>query len=164
MNDNLALIAALVVPALVFIILRINASLIFLSLCLGTVLVQYVAGETVTLMHLATAHVSPISTSSVKLLLLVAPAAVTTVVTLFSVRGRIKGVFNILPSFAASSLLVLLAVPMLPPGIGHALQLQPTWHYLSNAESLAVAAGAVVSLLFLWTQRSFFQHNERRRR
>jgi len=164
MNDNLALIAALILPALAFIILRINASLIFLSLCLGAVLVQYVASEAVTLVHLMTANPNQISLSGMKLLLFVAPAAVTTVVTLFSIHGRIKHAFNILPAFAASSLLVLLAVPLLPPGISHTLQIQQTWHILSNAESLAVAAGAVVCLFFLWTQRRFFQGEEKHRR
>jgi hypothetical protein len=164
MNHNIVLLIALAAPAVVFVALRVNASLVFLSLCLGAVLVQYVASEANTLMHLASSHVNPISTSSVQLLLLVVPAAVTTVVTVFSIRGRIKNMVNLLPSIATNALLVLLAVPLLPPGLRSNLEGQHVWHFLSNAQALVVAAGAAVSLFFLWTQRSFFQHREKRRR
>ncbi|HSW99951.1 MAG TPA: hypothetical protein VLH38_02865 [Patescibacteria group bacterium] len=164
MNHNLALLIALALPAIVFAVLRVNASLVFLSLCLGTVLVQYVASEADQLIHLASAHASPIGTSTMKLALLVAPAAITSVVTVFSIRGRIKTMINFLPSLSAGALLILLVVPLLPPGLRNNLQGQQVWHYLSNAESLVVAAGATVSLSLLWTQRSLFQHGERRRR
>lgn len=164
MNHNLLLLIALALPAIVFAVLRMNASLVFLSLCLGLVLVQYVASEANQLIHLAAAHVSPVSTSTIQLALLVAPAAVTGIVTIFSVRGRLKTMMNLLPSVAASALLLLLAIPLLPPGLRYNLQGQQAWHYLSNAEALVVAAGATVSLCFLWTQRSLFQRHEKRHR
>ena len=164
MNHNLSLLIALALPVVLLVVLRINASLVFLSLCLGAVLVQYVASEANTLIHLMSSRVSPISTSSIQLLLLVAPAAVTMVVTVFSVHGRIKGLVNLLPSVAAGALLLLLAVPLLPPGLRYNLQGQQAWRYISNAEALVVSAGAVVSLFFLWTQRSLFQHKDKRRR
>src|ERR1700733_5844066 len=116
MNQDITLIIALAVPIIVFLALRVNASLVFLSLCLGAVLVQYVAPEANSFLQLISAHVNGISSMRVQLLLLVAPAVVTTVVTVFSVHGRLKGVVNILPALAASALFVLLAVPLLPPG------------------------------------------------
>lgn len=164
MNHNIALIVALAIPAIVFVVLRVNASMVFLSLCLGAVLVQYVASEANTMMHLMTAHVSPISTSSLQLILLVAPAVVTTVVTVFSVHGRMKNLVNIFPALAASALAMLLAVPLLPPGLRNNLEGQAAWHYLSNAEALVVGVGALVSLVFLWSQRSFFKQHDRRRK
>ena len=164
MDHNIALIIALAVPAVLFVAIRINASLVFLSLCLGAVLVQYVGSEASTLMHLATPRAGPASTSTIQFLLLVAPAAVTSLVTVFSVHGRLKNVVNVLPAVAAAALFVLLALPALPPGLRHELQGQQAWHYLSNAQSLVISAGAVVSLGFLWTQRAFFQHHDKRRR
>jgi hypothetical protein len=163
MNHNIALIIALAVPAILFLALRVNASLVFLSLCLGAVLVQYVASEANTLIHLMTPHVSPVSTASMQLLLLLAPATVTTIVTVFSVHGRVKNVVNVLPALATSALFVLLAVPLMPPGLRHTLQGQQVWHYLSNAQALVVASGALVSLGFLWTQRNFFKQHDKRR-
>ncbi|HEX7963338.1 MAG TPA: hypothetical protein VF466_01985 [Candidatus Saccharimonadales bacterium] len=164
MNQNILLLVALAAPALVFVVIRINASLVFLSLCLGAVLVQYVGSEANDLLHLLSPHAGAISNSTVQFFLLLAPAAVTSVVTIFSVHGRIKNFVNILPSVAASALFVLLAVPALTPGLKHSLQGQTAWHYLSNAEALVVASGAVVSLGFLWTQRRFFQHHDKRRK
>jgi hypothetical protein len=43
-------------------------------------------------------------------------------------------------------------------------RLEQAWHIQSNAQSLVIAAGAVVSLGFLWTQRQFFQHRDKRRK
>lgn len=164
MNQNIALIVALAVPTIVLTVIRMNASLVFLSLCLGAVLVQYVGNEANELIRLISPHAGAVSDSTVRFLLLLAPAAVTCVVTICSVHGRLKNVINFLAAIAASALFVLLAVPALPPGLMHALQHQQTWHYLSNSQSLVVAAGAVVSLGFLWAQRSFFQHQDKRRR
>jgi hypothetical protein len=164
MNQNIVLIIALAVPVIVFLVLRVNASLVFLSLCLGAVLVQYVASEANNFLQLMSTHVNAVSTMSVQLLLLLAPAAVTCVVTLFSVHGRMKNIVNFLPAVASSALFVLLAVPLLPPGLKHSMEAQQAWHYLSNADALVVSAGALVSLCFLWTQRNFFQHQDKRRR
>ena len=164
MNNDIILLAAVVLPVLLLVGLRINASLVFLSLCLGAVLVQYVGSEADELVHLATTRASELSTTSIQFVLLVAPAAVTAVVTVFSVHGRLKNVVNVLPAVAAAGLFVLLAVPALPGGLRHTLEGQQAWHYLSNAQALIISAGAVVSLGFLWTQRSFFQHHDKRRR
>ena len=164
MDHNIALLVALAVPVIVFVAIRVNASLVFLSLCLGAVLVQYVGSEANEFMHLLSPRAGAVSDSTVRFLLLLAPAAITAIVTVFSVHGRIKNVVNILPAIAASALLTLLAVQALPPGIRHALQHEQAWHYLSNAQALVVASGAVVSLGFLWTQRTFFQHHDKRRR
>lgn len=163
MSHNLALIIALALPAVLFTALRVNASMVFLSLALGAVLVQYVASEANTLMHLMSAHVSPVSVSTVQLALLLIPAAVTSVVTVFSMHGRLKTVLNFFPAAAAGALAVLLAVPLFPPGLRFALEKQQAWHYLSNAEALVIGIGAAVSLFFLWTQRASFKHHDKRR-
>lgn len=157
MDENIALIVALVLPVVLFAILRINASLVFLSLCLGAVLVQYVGSEADTLIHLASPKAGEISSSVIQFSLLLAPAAITCLVTIFSVQGRTKNMINLLPAVASAALFVLLAVPAMPHSLRNALQGEATWHYLSNAQSLVVSAGALVSLIFLWTQRAFFR-------
>src|SRR5438874_1694479 len=113
MSHNLVLIIVLALPAIVFTILRVNASMVFLSVALGAVLVEYVASEANTLMHLASAHVSPVSTSTLQLALLLIPAGVTSVVTVFSMHGRLRTTLNFFPAVAAGALAVLLAVPLL---------------------------------------------------
>lgn len=150
---DIAIYIALGLPALLLVSLRVNASLVFLSLSLGAILVQYVAGQANDLIRMLAPHVSPVSTSSMQLLLLLAPAMVTSVVTIFSIHGRLKGAVNILPAVGAAALAVLLGIPLLTPGLRNNLEAQHAWHYLANSQALVIGAGAVVSLCFLWTQR-----------
>ena len=162
MSHNLALLIALVVPLVLLVVLRVNASMVFLSLCLGEVLVLYVASQANEMIGLFAPHVSPFSTSSLQLALLLVPAVVTMVVTLFSVHGKAKNVINVLPAAAASALAVLLVVPLLTPGLRFALEEQTAWLYLSKSEAFVVAAGALISLLFLWSQRRHFKQPEKK--
>ncbi len=144
-------------------ILRINASVVFLSLCLGSVLVQYVGSQTNDLLALFAPKAGKVSSSTIQLFLLLVPAVVTAVVTVFSVHGRIKGLINLLPAAAAAALTALLAVPLLPPHLAASFETQRAWHILSNSEAIVVAAGGFMSLLFLWTQRSSFKQHDKRR-
>jgi len=153
MSEDLALLIALALPAVVFTVLRINAAMVFLSLCLGAVLVQYVASEAVDMLKLFAPKAGNVTISMMQLILLLAPAVVTCVVTLFSVKGRVRSLLNALPAIAASGLVVLLSVPLLAPGLRLSVQSQRTWTYVSKSEALVVGIGALISLVFLWAQR-----------
>lgn len=163
MSHNLILIIALAVPALLFVFLRVNAAMVFLSVCLGAVLVQHVAPEANTMMGLFTPKPSKFSQATIELVLLLVPAIVTTIITALSVHGRLKVVLNVVPAAAASMLAVLLVVPLLSGGLMHSLESQPTWRLLWNSEAFVIAAGALVSLFFLWTQRRNFRHHDKRK-
>ena len=163
MPHNLTLILALAVPALAIVALRLNGAMMFLSLCLGSILVQYVGGSTNDLMDLISPKAGSFSKGTVDLVLLLVPAVITGIVTLMSVHGRLRILFNILPALATSSLAVLLAIPLLPPHIAAGLETQSIWHYLSHAESIVVSSGALVSLLALWTQRRSFKEHDKRK-
>jgi hypothetical protein len=164
MSDNLALIIALAAPIFVLVVLRINAALVFLSLCLGAVLVEYVAGEANSLVTLFSEQAGTVSASSMQLALLLLPAIVTCVVTVFSLHGKAKTSLNILPAVATSSLALLLLVPLLPSGVRLDLESQEVWHHLVKAQALVVGAGALASLVFLWMQRGSFKHHDKRRK
>lgn len=164
MSYNLVLIIALAAPVLVFTVLRINAALVFLSLCLGAVLVEYVAGEANSLITLFSEQAGTVSASTMQLALLLAPAVVTSVVTIFSLRGKMKILLNILPALAASSLALLLVVPLLPTGLRFELEMQEVWRQLIKAQALIVGVGALASLVFLWLQRGSFKHHDKRRK
>ena len=163
MSHNLALILALAVPLAAMVVLRINAAMVFLSLCLGAVLVQYVAGQADDLFHAFAPHAGHVSTTTISLALLLAPAVMTIILTVFSVHGRGKTMLNVLPAAAASMLAVLLAVPLLPGGLRHSFETQSAWHAVSSAEALVIGVGGFMSLAFLWSQRSFFQHHDKRK-
>lgn len=162
MSHNLALLIALALPVVAFALFRVNAALVFLSLCLGTVLVQYVAGEANSLISLFSEQAGSVSASTIQLALLFAPAGVTCVVTIFSVHGKMKGLYNMLPAVATSAFAILLVVPLLPFGLRFALEEQTIWRTMTQAQAFIVGAGALVSLAFLWTQRRSFKHHDRR--
>ena len=163
MSHDITLIAALALPVLIFLFLRVNGALVFLSVCLGAVLVDHVAGDANLVMGSFSPKTNSLSQTTIELALLLVPAIVTAIVTLLSVHGRLRVVLNLFPAAATSMLLVLLAVPMLPRSLAFNLMTQDTWRMLSNAEALVIGAGALVSLFFLWTQRRNFRQHDKRK-
>jgi hypothetical protein len=163
MTHDLALILALAIPAALFIVLRINAALVFLSMCLGAVLLNSVATEANDMIAMFMPRISSATEMGIEFALLLGPAVATSIFTLLSMHGRIRVVANAFPAAASSMLAVLLAVPLLSPGLRYALESQQVWRILSGAEALVIGLGAVVSLFFLWTQRSAFKHHDKRR-
>ncbi len=157
-------IAAVAVPVLIMVLLRINASMVFLSLCLGTVLVQYVASQANDLVKMISPHAGNFSVSTIQLAMLLLPATATAVLTMISVHGRIRGLLNIVPAVAASLFAMLLAVPLLTPGMRNSVEKQGLWQTLSRAEALVVGVGALVSLVFLWSQRGSFRRKDKEKR
>lgn len=153
MPDNIELIAALVIPLLVLGFLRINAAMVFLSLCLGYVLVEFVANDTDSLISFIAPDANSLSASGLKLIMLFVPAVLTSVIMLFSVHGKGRAAFNVLSAAGVSVLAVLLAVPLLTPGLRYDLQSQSLWQHLNEMQAMVIGASALVSLVFLWSQR-----------
>ena len=163
MSHDLILIVALAVPVLLFVILRVNAAMVFLSVSLGAVLVDHVAGDASMIAGSFSPKTNSLSETTIELCLLLIPAIMTTIIMALSVHGKLRVFLNLFPAAAVSMLIVLLAVPMLPRGLAFELMTQPTWRILSNAEALVIGVGAVVSLFFLWTQRRNFRHHDKRK-
>ncbi len=161
MSNDLLLIIALALPVVLFLVLRVNAAMVFLSVCLGAVLVDHVAGDANMLIGSFSPRTNSLSQTTIELLLLLVPAIITTVIMAFSLHGRLKVALNIVPAAAASMLLVLLTVPLLPKNIAFSLMTQESWRVLSNAEALVIGMGALVSLFFLWKQRRNFRQHDK---
>lgn len=162
MSNDIVLLVALAVPALVLVVLRANAAMVFLSLCLGAVLVDHVVPSAYEIMTIASRSAGEVSKSTLALILLLAPAVVTSMVTMLSIHGRARTVVNILPAIASSMLAVLLCISVLPKHMATQLQQASSWHMLANAEALVVGCGALISLFFLWSQRRNFQQHDKR--
>ena len=152
MNQNLIILGGLLAaPVLALMMLRINATLVFLSLCLGYVVMQFLGADAQSFAETFMTHAT-LSTNIMKLVLLLFPAVFTMVFMIRTVRGG-KLVLNILPSLAVGCLTVLLVVPLLPPGLSHAIASTAVWQQAERLQSLVVGAGALLSLLFLWMLR-----------
>jgi hypothetical protein len=156
--SSVTLAAVVIVPAFLLVILRVNASLVYLSLCLGEVLVLFVARDTVTYIALhgdkLPSQASNLGDSTIKLALLIAPALLTSIFMIKSVHGPTKRLLNILPAVATGILLALLAVPLLQPGTSHNIINSTIWKQIVTKEDILIGASSAVCLIGLWLMRS----------
>lgn len=158
MNTATLLLGAIIlIPILLLMALRVNAVLVFLSLCLGDVLVQFMSNGTNFLMSFfASAHTMQNfigGGSGVKLVLLLAPPLLTLLVMIHTVKGT-RLVLNILPSIAVGLLGSLLIVPLLSNNTSQGILANQYWDQLQRAQVLVVGGSALVCLLLLWMQRT----------
>lgn len=160
MPNNIELIVALAVPIVVLTVLRINAAMVFLSLCLGYVLVQFVANDTDSLISFIAPNASSVSASTLRLGMLFTPVVLTSIIMMFSVHGRVRVALNALPAAGVATLGLLLAVPLFTPGLHHAIEAQTLWWNIAKAQAMIVGASSFVSLVFLWSQRRHGQYAE----
>ncbi|HVS58680.1 MAG TPA: hypothetical protein VHD60_03000 [Candidatus Saccharimonadales bacterium] len=137
------------VPALLILWLRINAALVFLSLCLGDVLVQFVANDANLMLSGVTSRATP---SNVKLLLLLLPAVLTMFFMVKTVK-KSRLALNALPALGAGFLAALLIVPLLSAATADPIIHSDVWKQVQKLQDLIVGVSALVSLFFLWLQR-----------
>jgi hypothetical protein len=139
-------------PVLVLTVLRINATLVFLSLCLGAVLVQFVGDEAAnTIGILASDGSTNLELVSLGLLLL--PAVFTAVVMIRTVKGNLKLAINLLPAISVGVLGLLLAEPLFSDGLRASIEATDAWLMITKLQTVVVGVSAIISLFFLWLQR-----------
>ena len=144
------------VPVVVLMVLRINAALVFLSLCLGDVLVQFVAPDANSFLTLFSAHVPKgIDTGNdmIKIVLLLVPVILTAIFMIRTVNGYGRLALNLLPAAGVGLLGGLLIVPLLPSGLSHNIIGSSLWSQIQRTQDLIVGGSALVCLLVLWLQR-----------
>lgn len=156
MTPEVTLAAIVAVPVLILMFLRINAALVFLSLCLGDVLVQFVAPDANSFMELFSAHVPEgvdTGNDNIKIFLLLLPVILTAIFMIRTVRGKGRLALNLLPAMGVGLLGALLIVPLLPPGLSHNIVNSSLWSQAQRAQDLIVGMSALICLLVLWLQR-----------
>ena len=160
MATPLVLIAAMVaVPALLLIILRINAAIVFLSLCLGSVLVQFVGKDTSSFLNLFSTN-KLVMHFGASLLLLLLPVVFTMIIMIGTVRGKFGVFMNILPAIAVGVVGLLIAEQYFTAGLQGTVSTTTAWTELLKVQTLVVGVSAIVSLLFLWLQRPKKSHKD----
>jgi len=150
-QNELIMLALLAAPVLLLMVLRVNATMVFLSLCLGYVLMQFLGTDGISFAKMFLSERS-MTANVVQLSLLLFPAVFTLLFMIHTVRGG-RLLLNVLPALAVGCLSLLFVVPLLPGGTAHAITNLTLWHQALRLQSGIVGAGALISLLFLWTQR-----------
>jgi hypothetical protein len=157
MTPEVTLAGIVLVPIALLLFLRVNATLVFLSLCLGDVLIQFVAADANDLLSLLSASNARAAIGSgnntIKLILLLLPVVLTTVFMIHTVKGKLRLILNILPAAGVGLLGGLLVVPLLPPGLAYNIVGSSLWSEVQRSQDLIVGSSALVCLLVLWLQR-----------
>ena len=153
----IALASIVLAPVVLLMVLRVNAALVFLSLCLGDVLVQFVANDTTEFLTLHADQVpqqaATAGSETVKIVLLLLPVVLTTIFMIRTIRGTGRLLLNLLPAAGVGLLGGLLVVPLLPSGLSHNIVDSSLWLQVQRAQDLIVGTSALVCLLVLWLQR-----------
>jgi len=158
MSPQVILITLIAAPIALLFLLRVNAALVFLSLCLGNVLVTYAAKDAISIVSGASTSVHA-SDTVIRLGLLLAPAILTTLFMIKTVKGS-KRILNLLPAAGTGLLTALLVVPQLPPGLMHTVIRSSLWSSIMETQSGIVALSSLVCLFFLWLQRPKSHHDD----
>ena len=156
MNSSLVLGAIVVIPIILLIVLRINSALVFLSLCLGSVLVQFVAPDADSLFGLFTSgnfNAHSTGSNTIRLLLIAVPAILTSIFMIRTVKGHFKLAINVLPAIGVGLLSALLIVPLLSKGLQHNIITSSFWDQAQKSQDLIVGSSAMVCMFVLWLQR-----------
>ncbi|HET8708978.1 MAG TPA: hypothetical protein VFL85_01720, partial [Candidatus Saccharimonadales bacterium] len=129
----------------------------------GSVLLQFVGPDAMSLVELFTPQVSSVSKTTVELALVLIPVVLTALFMIRSVKGK-KVILNTLPAAAAGFLLLLVIKPLLSPGVNGAIEASPFWAQLERSADLIVGIGTLLCLLYLWGQRqkSHDEHKKHR--
>lgn len=157
MSPELTLAAIVLIPVILLMVLRINAALVFLSLCLGNVLVQFVASDASTwLTTFTSSHTTTVVTttnSNIKLALLLLPAVLTAIFMIRTVNDNVRLALNLLPAAGVGLLGALLIVPLLSPNVSRDIVASNLWWQAQQSQNVIIALSAVVCLVVLWMQR-----------
>lgn len=152
MSPLVFIAGTIALPIVFMAVLRVNAAIVFLSLCLGSVLVQFAGNDAGSFVNLFSSSKSA-SSYGASIVLLLLPAVFTMIVMIGTVRGKFRTLLNLLPAAAVGVVGLLLAEPLFSSGLRGAVAGTQAWHNLQQLQALLVGASTIVSLLFLWLQR-----------
>lgn len=164
MTPEITLGAIVIVPVVILMFLRINATLAFMSLCLGDVLVQFVSPDANQFLALFSAHVPKGVDNGddfIKLILLLLPLVLTAIFMIRTVHGNARLLLNLLPAAGVGLLGALLVTPLLPSDLSQHIIGSSTWNQLLRLQDLIVGASALSCLLVLWLQRPKAGHSKK---
>jgi hypothetical protein len=161
-SNEIILIAIIAVPALLLFWYQINASIIFLSLCLGYVLMQFVSPDAHELLALFSAHVARgIDAGNIwpRIILLLLPPLLTSLSLTKSVKGN-KKYLNILPGLGVGLLLAMILSPIFPFHLANNIIKSELWLELKKHQAIIVGLSGLVSVIMIWMDHSHLASNK----
>ncbi len=152
MTYLIVLACLVLVPFVLIMGLRSHGSIVFLSICLGSVLATLVAPDVTDVVSAVTRGNTLVTLQWTQVGLLTAPFVLATLFTRGAIRGG-KQLLNGINAFASGTLFALLLTPYLSPAWQSGIRAQALWHQLDNLQTAILIMGAAISLLFLLMTR-----------
>lgn len=137
----------IIILTLLMMIMRTNSGVVFFSVCSGSVLATQIGGEA-SLIGASFIKDGDLSKTITSIALITLPAIFSAIILRKSITPG-KFVLNIIPSICASTLLVLLVVPLLPQNINNQLLSSSTWEQLQGFQPFILVVGVISSLMLL---------------
>lgn len=162
MTGSLVLILLAAAPIVVTLLLSANGALVYLALCEGSIIDKTLGSDAIDALHTFFPRTSSIQQSTLHLILLLLPALLTAIFLRRQMAGA-KSLFNIAPAVLTGATTALFVVPLLPGGVRYEVMNTTLWTNYSRFEGVIVGAGALISLLLIWTNHAK-RHGRRRNR
>jgi hypothetical protein len=144
---NTLLAVLIFAPIALTFLLKSNAALAFLTLCVGFVLSTSVIGDLKQLLselNLSTTE------STLALIILLAPPAITLLLTRKSAGHKLFFWLQLVAALGVGGLLALVAGPVLSDTAGVDVTASEFWNDLNNIQSGIIGVGGLLSLLLVW--------------
>ncbi len=146
-----AIVAA--IPVILILLLRVNAGLVFLSACAGTLIAKYFGQDVETFARGFIAQPGVSLLSSTRLLLIILPVLVTIIALRRTVAGA-QHLINLIVALATGLSLIFLAFPYLSSGTAGTIRQVPFWSTAEQMQGTIIGATAFLSLIMLWSLRA----------
>jgi hypothetical protein len=163
-NSATIILAVLILaPVVLLTFLKTNATLVFLSACLGDVLLQFVSPDAKQFLISFTAKVPQKYDSGenlIKILLLLLPVLITTLIMIRTVHSKSKLYINVLPALGTGLLLALLITPLLPSSLSNNILHTQLWTQIQSLKDLIVGLSSLSCLIVLCLQRPKTDHKK----
>ncbi|MBP9852520.1 MAG: hypothetical protein QG629_102 [Patescibacteria group bacterium] len=151
----------ILVPIALLVLLRSNGTVLFLSVCLGYMLAQFVSADMVEGLSMFVKLNALVVGDYFQMILLCLPVVLILLFARGSKHNGLGKIIHFLPGIAAGLLLGLLAVGYMPRELQTEIKALEYWRVLSNLQTGIVIAGAFFGLLHLFMDRPKHDHNKK---
>lgn len=146
---DVVLVAMIASPLLITFLLKSDAALSFLVLCLGFVLSTSVIGD---LKQLLSQTNLSVTESTLGLVLILTPFILTMLLTRKTAGKGFKFSLHLITAASAGCLLALSLGPVINTSSLINLFDSQVWQQLDNYQSVIIGVGAITSLMLIWTK------------
>jgi hypothetical protein len=152
--SDIWLLVVFLIPVVLLSVLRVNAVMVYLGLCLGYVVSLFDDNNKEVTKLAATKVIHQLGGSNdIRLILLLLPPVIITLFMLKTAKGG-KYSINLLPSIAVGILAIITVVPLLPTSTAVTIMNSSLWQDVTKYEGALVAISAAVVVVLLITQHS----------